>query len=60
MAHLEAYDKEGNILAKGYNITGDQGSVIIPNLSPNTTYPQGEFYIAWMGDNYKSEKVVVP
>ncbi|BDA81575.1 hypothetical protein [Staphylococcus phage vB_SsapH-Golestan-100] len=60
MPHLEAYDKEGNLLAKGYNIEGDQGSVIIANLAPNTTYPQGEFYIAWMGDNYESEKVVVP
>ena len=60
MPHLKAYDKEGNILAIGYNVTGDQGSVIIPNLSPHTNYPQGEFYISWEGDNYESEKSVVP
>lgn len=60
MPHLKAYDKEGNILSVGYNVTGDQGSVIIPNLSPHTNYPQGEFYVSWVGDNYETEKVVVP
>lgn len=60
MAHLKAYDKEGNILAIGYNVTGDQGSVIIPNLKPHTNYPQGEFYVSWEGNNYESEKTVVP
>lgn len=60
MPHLKAYDKEGNILAIGYNVTGDQGSVIIPNLKPHTNYPQGEFYVSWEGDNYESEKTVVP
>ena len=60
MPHLKAYDKEGSILAIGYNVKNDQGSVIIPNLSPHTHYPQGEFYVSWEGDNYESEKVVVP
>ncbi len=60
MPHLKAYDKEGNILSVGYNVTGDQGSVIIPNLKPHTKYPQGEFYVSWEGDNYESEKTVVP
>ncbi|BDA82394.1 tail fiber protein [Staphylococcus phage vB_SsapH-Golestan-105-M] len=60
MPHLKAYDKEGNILAIGYNVTSDQGSVIIPNLKPHTKYPQGEFYVSWEGDNYESEKTVVP
>ncbi|UXR08204.1 hypothetical protein [Staphylococcus phage vB_ScaM-V1SC04] len=60
MPHLKAYDKEGNILAIGYDVKNDQGSVIIPNLSPHTNYPQGEFYVSWEGDNYESEKVVVP
>lgn len=60
MPHLKAYDKEGNIIAIGYDVTGDQGSVIIPNLKPRTNYPQGEFYISWEGDNYESEKIVVP
>src|SRR5699024_3819014 len=60
MPHLKAYDKEGNILAIGYNAKNNQGSVIIPNLSPHTHYPQGEFYVSWEGDNYESEKVVVP
>lgn len=60
MPHLKAYDKEGNILAIGYNVKNDQGSVIIPNLSPHTNYPQGEFYVSWEGDNYESEKTVVP
>lgn len=60
MPHLKAYDKEGNILAIGYDVESDQGSVIIPNLKPHTKYPEGEFYISWEGDNYESEKVVVP
>lgn len=60
MPHLKAYDKEGNILAIGYNAKNNQGSVIIPNLSPHTNYPQGEFYVSWEGDNYESEKTVVP
>ncbi len=60
MPHLKAYDKEGNILAVGYNVKNDQGSVIIPNLSPHTHYPQGEFFVSWEGDNYESEKTVVP
>lgn len=60
MPHLKAYDKEGNIIAVGDNVTDDQGSVIIPNLSPHTTYNQGEFFVSWEGDNYESEKVVVP
>lgn len=60
MPHLKAYDKEGNILAIGYNTKNNQGSVIIPNLKPHTNYPQGEFYVSWEGDNYESEKTVVP
>src|SRR5699024_6459036 len=44
----------------GYNVYTEQGSVIIPNLKPHTKYPQGEFYVSWEGDNYESEKVVVP
>ena len=60
MPHLKAYDKEGNILAIGYNAKNNQGSVIIPNLKPHTKYPQGEFYVSWEGDNYESEKTVVP
>lgn len=60
MPHLKAYDKEGNILAIGYDVKNDQGSVIIPNLSPHTNYPQGEFYVTWQGDNFESEKIVVP
>lgn len=60
MPHLKAYDKEGNILAIGYNVYTEQGSVIIPNLKPHTKYPQGEFYVSWEGDNYESEKTVVP
>lgn len=60
MPHLKAYDKEGNILAIGYDIKNHQGSVIIPNLAPHTNYPQGEFYVSWEGDNYESEKTVVP
>ena len=60
MPHLKAYDKNGRILAIGYDIEGEQGAVIIPNLAPHTNYPQGEFYVAWEGERYESEKVVVP
>ncbi|WOZ17584.1 hypothetical protein [Staphylococcus phage vB_SauM-T-SE-G1] len=60
MPHLKAYDKEGNILAIGYNVIDDLGSVIIPNLAPHTHYPQGEFFVSWESESYESDKVAVP
>src|SRR5699024_9200716 len=60
MQHLKVYDKEGNILAIGYNAKGNQGSVIIPNIKPHTNYANGDFYVSCEGDNYESEKTVVP
>src|SRR5699024_9538760 len=42
------------------DVKNNQGSVIISNLKPRTNYLQGEFYVSWEGDNYESEKVVVP
>ena len=62
MPHLKAYDKEGNILAIGYNVElhEEVGSVIIPNLAPHTHYPKGEFFVSWEAERYETDKVVVP
>lgn len=62
MPHLKAYDKEGNILAIGYNVElhEEVGSVIIPNLAPHTHYPKGEFFVSWEAERYETEKVEVP
>lgn len=58
--YLKAYDNEGNLLATGHEVIGDRGSVIIANLSPHTTYPEGSFYLSWQAERYETEKVAVP
>lgn len=62
MPHLKAYDKEGNVLAIGYNVELHEeiGSVIIPNLAPHTYYPRGEFFVSWEAERYETDKVEVP
>ena len=58
--YLKAYDKNGKLLATGHEVVGDRGSVIIPNLAPHTTYPEGSFFISWQAEQYETEKVAVP
>lgn len=58
--YLKAYDSNGKLLATGHEVVGDVGSVIIPNLSPNTTYKEGSFFISWQGEDYETDKVAVP
>lgn len=62
MPHLKAYDRQGNILAVGYNVElhEELGSVIIPNLAPHTHYPKGEFFVSWEAERYETDKVEVP
>ena len=58
--YLKAYDHKGKLLATGHEVVGDRGSVIIANLAPHTTYPEGSFYISWQAEQYETEKVAVP
>ena len=58
--YLKAYDKNGKLLATGHEVVGDRGAVIIPNLSPHTTYPAGSFFISWQAEQYETEKIAVP
>ena len=58
--YLKAYDKNGKLLATGHEVVGDRGSVIIANLAPHTTYPEGSFFISWQAEQYETEKVAVP
>lgn len=54
---LIAYDKNGNVIAQG--IMGD-GSVVIDNLKPATSYSAGDFMVAFSNKNGVSDKVAVP
>ena len=58
--YLKAYDKNGKLLATGHEVVGDRGAVIVPNLAPHTTYPEGSFFISWQAEQYETEKVAVP
>ena len=58
--YLKAYDKNGKLLATGHEVVGDRGSVIIANLAPHTTYPEGSFFISWQAEQYETEKIAVP
>lgn len=54
---LIAYDKNGNAIAQG--VMGD-GSVVIDNLKPATSYSAGDFMVAFSNKNGVSDKVAVP
>ena len=58
--YLKAYDKNGKLLATGHEVVGDRGAVIVPNLAPHTTYPEGSFFISWQAEQYETEKIAVP
>lgn len=54
---LIAYDKNGNAIAQG---TMGDGSVVIDNLKPATSYSAGDFMVAFSNKNGVSDKVAVP
>ena len=54
---LIAYDKNGNAIAQG---TMGDGSVVIDNLNPATSYSAGDFMVAFSNKNGVSDKVAVP
>lgn len=54
---LIAYDKNGNAIAQG---TMGDGSVVIDNLKPATSYSAGDFMVAFSNKNGISDKVAVP
>lgn len=54
---LIAYDKNGNVIAQG---TMGDGSVVIDNLKPATSYSAGDFMVAFSNKNGVSDKVAVP
>ena len=54
---LIAYDKNGDVVAQG---TMGDGSVVIDNLKPATSYSAGDFMVAFSNKNGVSDKVAVP
>ena len=54
---LIAYDKKGQEVAQG--IAG-QGEVTINNLTPATSYAEGDFQVAFSNEDGVSSKVAVP
>lgn len=60
MAHLRIYNKENNIVIESPNIEGKVGKIKLTNLSPDTLYNQGEFYITWVGKTFESTKLPLP
>ena len=56
--HLVVYDKDNRVIA-----TGEKGAkqVDIPDLIPNTDYPNGSYTVAWVKENGDiSDKINVP
>jgi hypothetical protein len=54
---LIAYGKNGDVVAQG---TMGDGSVVIDNLKPATSYSAGDFMVAFSNKNGVSDKVAVP
>lgn len=54
---LIAYDKNGQEVAQDTTGTGE---VVIDNLTPATSYAEGDFQIAFANNNGVSQKVAVP
>lgn len=52
---LIAYDKNGQEVAQGTT-----GEVVIDNLTPATSYAEGDFQVAFANNNGVSQKVAVP
>ena len=56
---LILYDNELNVIDSTTNIVQDIGTVVISNLTPNTEYPYGSFFVSWVVNSRESNKFPV-
>ncbi|XWX32006.1 hypothetical protein BIPXVNHO_CDS0125 [Staphylococcus phage PG-2021_27] len=57
---LLLYDRNSNILDSTDYIVNNVGKVVIPKLTPNTQYNQGEFFVSWVVGGTEMNKSPVP
>ena len=57
---LRLFDKAGKVLKTSEAITEKTGQIVIDNLTPNTTYNEGDFKVSWVIDGKESSKADVP
>ena len=57
---LLLYDKNSNIIDSTNYIVNNVGKVVIPELTPNTQYNQGEFFVSWVVGGTEMNKAPVP
>ena len=57
---LLLYDRNSNILDSTDYIVNNVGKVVIPELTPNTQYNQGEFFVSWVVGGAEMNKSPVP
>ena len=57
---LRLFSKDGKILKTSNAIEDKTGQIVIDNLTPNTTYNDGDFKVSWVIDGKESSKADVP
>lgn len=57
---LLLYDRDSNIIDSTSYIVNNIGKVVIPELTPNTQYNQGEFFVSWVVGGTEMNKSPVP
>lgn len=57
---LLLYDRDSNIIDSTDYIVNNIGKVVIPELTPNTQYNQGEFFVSWVVGGTEMNKSPVP
>ena len=58
--NLILYDKYNKIINTTLDVIGTTGTITIENLTPETDYPEGEFYVGWEVDGKNLPKATVP
>ncbi|WEU70251.1 tail protein [Staphylococcus phage vB_SepS_BE22] len=57
---LRLFSKDGKVLKTSNAIEDKTGQIVIDNLTPNTTYNDGDFKVSWVIDGKESSKADVP
>ena len=58
--NLILYDKYNKIINTTLDVIGTTGTITIENLTPETDYPEGEFYVGWEVNGKTLPKATVP
>ena len=58
--NLILYDKYNKIINTTLDVIGTTGTITIENLTPETDYPEGEFYVGWEVNGKSLPKATVP